>query len=111
MLGGFYILNEHKTVPVSSLLEWIYWKEAMGADCRVAFDEVEGVEISTVFIGLNFSYEKPPQLFETMVFSGGVAVAGNWGYHRYATWDDAVEGHNKTVARVMTKLLEGHRQR
>ena len=55
--------------------------------------------VSTVFLGLdhNWSNEGPPIVFETMIFNGVYDQKGQW---RYATWDEAVEGHERTVNMV-----------
>lgn len=48
--------------------------------------------VSTVFLGINHAFSGgPPIVFETMVFSKG----GDGDCHRYATWEEAEEGHEK----------------
>lgn len=67
-------------------------------DRRVARDKVGDVTISTVFLGLDHSFDEsgPPILFETMVFGGPLDEE----QVRYATWDEAVAGHAAMVQRV-----------
>lgn len=64
---------------------------------RVGWDEVGSVEISTVFLGIDHGLGfGRVEWFETMVFGGG--YSGNcW---RYATWDEALGGHQRMVAAV-----------
>lgn len=59
--------------------------------------------VSTIFLGLdhNFSRTGPPIVFETMVFNG---VYNQKIQYRYATWDEAIEGHRRTVKMVKDPL-------
>lgn len=69
--------------------------DAMEKRRRVGDDEVDGVRISTVFLGVElFSFEGPPDIFETMLF--GEKDERVWS--RYKTWNDAVAGHSAYVA-------------
>lgn len=60
----------------------------------VGVDEVNGLRVSTVFLGMNHNYDAdgPPLLFETMVFGGEDEPM--W---RYSTWDEAQAGHQRVV--------------
>jgi hypothetical protein len=62
---------------------------------RVAATNVGKMWVSTVFLGLDHSWdpEGPPILFETMIFNG----PWNEWQERYATWDEAVAGHEEAV--------------
>lgn len=63
--------------------------------------------ISTVFLGLDHSWEEgPPVLFETMIFGGEHDMYQD----RYCTWEEAEEGHKKAVNLVTTKLLENGKE-
>ena len=57
----------------------------------VAQHTIKGHSVSTVFLGLdhNFSKGGPPILFETMIFG----PKGEEMCKRYATWEEAEEGH------------------
>ena len=68
-------------------------------DRHVAWDEVAGAKVSTVFLVIDHGFEGPPVLFETMVFNG---PHDQW-QDRYQTWDEALAGHN----RVVEALREG----
>lgn len=65
---------------------------------RVAITYVGGIRVSTMFLSVNlgFNKDKPPVLFETMVFGGAL----NNRTERYYTWADAEIGHRQIVADV-----------
>lgn len=66
-------------------------------DNRVAYDEIDGITISTVYLGLNHAFDEgPPLIFETMIFGG----AHNEDQWRYSTEADAQEGHAAAVRMV-----------
>ena len=93
---NYWILEGHNIVHEPDLLKWGKWMET--ADRHVALTERDDVRISTVFLGLDHSLWDggPPILFETMVF-----INGDGGeMERYATWDEAVEGHANMVAKI-----------
>ena len=91
-----YILIDRQPIPCDDLRVWGEWFENTD-NRRVALDDVNGAEVSTVFLGIdhNFSSHGPPLLFETMVFFDGNDVEAQ----RYATWDAAVAGHAALVAK------------
>lgn len=95
---GRYILVGHTPVRCDDLLEWAEWEERALRDGSyvVAKTNVSSsVEVSTVFLGLDHQWgDGPPILFETMIF-GGPRNQTQW---RYATWDEAVDGHAYAVA-------------
>ena len=87
-----YILIGRKPVQVS-LLHWGIWFE--NARNRIVKKTAlpGGVEVSTVFLGLNHGYGGRLLLFETMIFAGDAG-----GYcDRYATYDEALAGHQKAI--------------
>lgn len=93
-----YKLDGHTPVLCEDLMEWARWFEK--ADRKVARTELSDVSVSTVFLSLNHSYEPggQPILFETMIFGGE-----HDGYcERYATWDEAIKGHEFAVAMILT---------
>ncbi len=90
-----YILEGTEVVEVKDLMEWAKWLES--ADRHVAKDESHGVEVSTVFLGLDYNFGSgPPLLFETMVFGGKLDGEVN----RYSTWQEAETGHEAMKGRV-----------
>lgn len=86
----YYILAGHKPVA-APLMVWARWFET--ADRRVAFSDFGKVSVSTVFLGLDHSFDftgkSPPILFETMVFGGKYAGEMN----RCSTWEEAEAMH------------------
>lgn len=72
--GGHYVLDttgrpvEVECKNTEELFKWAVAFEKN--DHRVAWDEIGGVQVSTVFLGIdhNFFREGPPILFETMIF-------------------------------------------
>ena len=96
------ILAGHSVVVCNDILEWGRWLET--ADRTVADTTVWGERVSTVFLGIDYSFDDgPPLWFETMVFGvsplGGVQV-------RYTTWDEAEAGHTAIVERVKAAATE-----
>lgn len=75
------------------------WHKFMdSANREVKFDSVNGVKISTVFIGFDYMCGRnPPRLFETMVFGG----EQNGYLKRYISWNDAEEGHEEVKELVL----------
>ncbi len=97
---GLYILDDqHRPQPVDDddVTMWGQWLHHHD-NKRVAWDEVDGKRISTVFLGIDHNYfgDGPPVLFETMVF-GGKHDEEQW---RCCTWDEAVAQHAWVLARV-----------
>lgn len=92
-----YVLDENDNpVLEPDLLTWARWYET--ADRHVALTELDGIKISTVFLGVdhNFSTDGPPILFETMIF-GGEHDEECW---RYATLGEAQAGHDEAVLMI-----------
>jgi len=93
---GNYKLEGHTPVECADPKEWGAWLQ--GADKRVALDRINGVDISTVFLGVDYQFgEGPPILFETMVFGGKLDSE----MERYETWDEAEAGHQAMKQRVV----------
>ena len=93
--SGLYRLDGHEPVACLTVGEWGEWFEH--ADRQVARTVCpNGVGVSTVFLGVDIQIHEDgkPHLFETMIF-GGRHDQAQW---RWATWDDAVEGHAVAVA-------------
>lgn len=91
-----YILVGREPVPEPDTLKWGKWFET--ADRIVRRDEIDGVTISTVFLGLDHAFGGGvPLLFETMIFGGE-----HDGYQTRAhTWDEAVAQHIKAKRMVV----------
>ncbi len=93
-LTGKYILVDHIPVPEPDLLKWGRWMKV--ADRHVGVTMVEGIRVSTVFMGLDHGWgEGPPILFETMIFGG----EHNDDYQtRCCTWEEAEKMHTVAVS-------------
>ena len=94
---GYYILEDKKPKQVNDLEDW-----AMQFDHQnriVKQDKIQDVKISTVFLGLDHSFDEGvPILFETMIFGGE-----HDGYQeRYATWEEAEKGHEEAIQLVLS---------
>lgn len=98
-----YYLNPDHTYTPCDLITWASQFETM--DRYIACDIVNENRISTVWLGINHGWcdSDKPLLFETMVFDkSGSDIFMN----RYCTWDEAMEGHQKTIEWVK-KYYEG----
>lgn len=114
-----YILNPDKSTTKVSFDAYL---EVLTSDKGKPFEEKQGhtrvlsthlpagtvdlsgsdIHISTVFLGLNHQYgEGKPLLFETMVFG---LNDGDDMQDRYSTWNEAVDGHLRTIGLVVLKL-------
>ena len=106
---SYWILKGKQPVEVG-MLEWSQWH--LNTDLSVASTMFEGVLISTIFLAKDFRIGTvgSPILFETMIFS----LSKTWAepldnyYERYATWDEAVLGHEFWVKRVMDEFSRVH---
>jgi hypothetical protein len=101
MFDGNYILDNNKNiVKCADFLEWAKWMQSNNR--TIAKTEIGELFVSTVFLGIDHSFaSSTPILFETMVFKGKHSVDDIC--ERYATYDEALEGHNK----IVKKLEEG----
>jgi hypothetical protein len=94
-----YILDENDCPRLVDMEDYYKWQRALpdGIKTRMGFklarDEVEGVYVSTVYLGLDHAYEcGPPILWETMVF--GLANSET-DCERSANRKDALKVHQK----------------
>lgn len=71
---------------------------------RIAHTEVGNTEVSTVWMGIDHSFEKgsPPLIFETMTFGGEEEIC-----ERYTTQAEAVRGHFRVVDRLKNARQDG----
>lgn len=96
-----YILEGKKAVPCEDLEKWARGFESSDRQVKRTMFK-RGVDVSTVFLGLDHSFvEGPPMLFETMVFVGGE----DRYCERYTTWEQAEAGHDLVVAKVKAREL------
>jgi hypothetical protein len=97
-MNDHYILNAAgEPIPEPDVMRWARWFET--ADRHVARTELPNdVTVSTVFLGLDHSFGRDPQLFETMIFGGDLDQTQD----RYATRQAAINGHAHYVALATT---------
>lgn len=97
-----YILDGKEPVFCDDLFVWAAWLET--EKTRVALTKEGDTEVSTIFLGIEYSFsEGPPLLFETMIFGG----EHNGFLKRYSTWEEAEEGHQKICNQVFLNKKSG----
>ncbi len=91
-----YILGIDGRQPIAcDMMTWAQWFETNDAARTVAKTKRDGVEVSTVFLGLTHSYnDGPPLIFETMIFKGDDS---EW-VNRCSTWEQAYAMHREACA-------------
>lgn len=96
----YYKLDENnEPVPVADVMEWSKWMAEHSN--RVAYDKIRDAEVSTIFLGINHSWnDTAPVLWETMVFGGPFPNECS----RYASHRMALAGHAAAVARLRSHL-------
>lgn len=94
MNRNLYVLDGHEPRRARSVLDWMKWFSC--TDRTLARSVIDGIELSTVFIGIDheFSphgtrYHGRPMLFETAIFMTSRVVRAV----RYPSWDEALAGH------------------
>jgi len=99
-----YILRGQDIIPVDMWI-WAEWIERDYPERVVGFWQFKSCRVSTVFLGLDHSFNQgPPILFETLVFGGPMKDAGE----RYATYDEAEAGHMRYCQEVSTAEAKLH---
>lgn len=96
----FVLDAANRPVRAESLMDWAKWMEQPH---RVGKDVVNGITISTVFIGLGGNVLGTPRPFETKLFRGDEMMAEG---QRYETWDAAQRGHAAWVKWARTAKRE-----
>lgn len=97
----YYYLDGHTPVPIYGHGQTFRFL----LNRTVAHDTIEGVRVSTIFLGVNQQWgDGPPLLFETMVFGGKLDEA----QARYSTWEEAETGHAVMLTLVKTTLETEH---
>lgn len=99
----YYKLVDKKVARCANALEWHEWFEAatQSGERFVAQDEVEGIEVSTFFVGADMNSDQASQLnlFETVVFGKGGQELEAMGA-QYKTWNGAAEGHHAILRKL-----------
>jgi len=93
-----YILQGHLPVLEQDLIAWAIWFE--NADRTVCKIRKRGVEVSTVFLAIDYNFEEgDPLLFETMVFGGKYDGL----QRRCSTWEQAASQHLDVCHKIFGK--------
>lgn len=99
MIGYYTLSDDGEPVLCDDIRRWGSWFRQH--DRSIGRDEVDGVRISTVFLGIDHQFgDGPPILWETMVFGGPLDQEQD----RYATRAAATRGHATMVARVIAAM-------
>ncbi len=89
-----FILDKDKNVIPATLMEWGQFLETDPEFRRVDRTEIDGLMISTVFLGNDHSFDGRLHIFETMIFNDDISLDY---LERYSTWKEAEEGHQKAI--------------
>lgn len=95
----WYKLDENNNpVKANSSKDYFNWVTENEVKRIVMRQDVDGITISTVFLGLDHSWiGGPPVLWETMIFGG----EHDQYQERYYSFDDALDGHFKALELVI----------
>lgn len=116
----YYKLIGRLPVPVYDVSEWTKVAE-IGTDAwRIAETVVGPLHVSTIFLGLDHNWSPDSDalavLFETVVLGDDSdmkpptnlreLLLGNQYQRRYATWDEAEQGHDAAVEWARQRVAE-----
>lgn len=113
LTDGKYILTKDGKVRKSNdLIKWATWFETSGKKRILEQTTTQGVSVSTVFLAMDHSFNwgrqpSVPILWETMIFGSDLKFFKNYQV-RYATREEALEGHKHAVEfvnRYFTKKM------
>lgn len=99
-----YILDGHEVIEEPDIRKWANWYETANrhvnqttATVSLGGENVGEIRISTIFLGIDHSFEEgPPLLFETMVFGGKLDLEMD----RCSTWGAAEKMHDLMLEKV-----------
>ena len=92
-----YILEGDTPIAAANIEEWKEWYKHADRKIKSTYYNDKEIHVSTAFLGHSSTV-----LFETMIFGGSPYKNEQW---RYATKDEAVEGHAKACEKVEDWLL------
>jgi hypothetical protein len=105
MIGQFILDETGSPAQCDNIVKWGEWMAEHDDERRVARTNIDGVDISTVFLGLDHnSGNGPPLLFETMAFGGPNGI--DQECERYTTREEAEAGHRRMCDRVAAALMK-----
>lgn len=97
--------SDNNPIPCSGVSEYEEWVVKHGTTvAQSKFRDTKNIEIyiSTVFLGLDYSYNSTvPILWETMVFGGPFDQQSV----RYSSFKDALKGHNEIIDGIMDNTI------
>lgn len=96
----WYILDDNNIPIASTATDFIIWEEKFPEKRIVKQDIIEDICISTVFLGLNHSYNTP-LWWETMIFGG----ENDMYQERYSTYEKAFAGHEIALNLVKKQVV------
>jgi hypothetical protein len=96
-----YILDGQTPVSTEDPEKWGQWMQT--ANRKVASTEINGMLISTVFLGIDHAFNPgdPSLLFKTMIFADKETPHREF-CRRYSTWAEAQAGHVQACEMVKT---------
>lgn len=105
-----YILDGHTPVEEPDLMKWAQWFEKASrvvkkdtADISCDGKKLGQINISTVFLGIDHSFDdREPLLFETMVFGGEL----DQEMDRCSTWEAAEKMHELMCEKVKLSVAQ-----
>lgn len=114
-----WIIENDIPVPMGEdeddILKWARWMQDHREEYRIGDEVLMGPEgeifVSTVFLGVDHGFlsygDRPPVLWETMVFGGPEEEDEGRLMERYTTAEDAAEGHKRMVEHVRNWRPDG----
>ena len=91
---AWYILDNNNKPVKSNIIDCGKWLEANPERKAVKQEHIGDVFVSTVFLGLDHSFQSAtPTLWETMIFGGEY----DQYQERYTSYKDALEGHQTAL--------------
>ena len=97
----WYILDDNNNPIQKNVEEASKWIEDNPRKKIVKQENIGEIRISTVFLGLDHSFnEKTPVLWETMVFGG----EHDGFQERYSSYEEAVKGHKEALMLVKVSI-------
>lgn len=98
---AFWVLGPNHDVIPATMQGWATFFHDFKRR-QVAETFVGDVRVSTVFLGIDhgFGMTDEPLVFETMAFKENRSSYDDLYCERYATWDEAIAGHEAMVKKV-----------
>ena len=91
---AWYILDENNKPIRSTIVDCGKWLEENPERKAVKQEHIDKIFISTVFLGLDHSWNSDtPVLWETMIFGG----EHDQYMDRYTSYEEALEGHQTAL--------------